>query len=123
MFRWDHRLQRQNLFMSFGHVPRCFSRSAYDWLPTRKNYFIYAVANPARSLLYRGKKGEKNKSGCTPPLPNCIQMLLKVLYFTYSVPPLHVERCFFPQIIAYRYYNELLSVFGLKKNDIYSRKM
>ena len=44
-FRWDHRLQIRNLFIS---------HSAF-WLPTRKNYF-HTVANPARGLLNRGKR-------------------------------------------------------------------
>ena len=38
----------------YGHI-RCFSHSAY-WLPTRKNYFIYTMANPARGLLNREKR-------------------------------------------------------------------
>ena len=44
-----------------------FSHSAH-WLPTRKK-LLYTVANPARGLLNRRKKGRKRSLAAPPPPP------------------------------------------------------
>ena len=52
----------------------CFSHSAH-WLPTRKK-LLYTVANPARGLLKRGKKG--GKKVWQQPLPPHAPRLEKI---------------------------------------------
>ena len=44
-FRWDHRLQIQNLFMAFKRVPRPIGSQPYP--------IIHVVASPVRGLLDR----------------------------------------------------------------------
>ena len=57
----------KKLFMAFKRVPRCFSHFSV-LVANPKKILYYTVANPARSLLNRGKK-RKRKS--LAALPNC----------------------------------------------------
>ena len=75
----------KKLFMAFKRFPRCFSHFSV-LVADPKKILYYTVTNPARSLLNREKKREKEKVSQRPPTTVVIvQILLKFWYFICSV--------------------------------------
>ena len=73
----------RKLFMAFKRVPRCFSHFS-KLVANPKKISNYTVANPARSLLNREKKGKK-KASQRPQTVVIVQILLKFWFFISSV--------------------------------------